>query len=828
MNSRWVPAQQAIDALVSRYGAGDFAATEQLARAMTRQYPKFAFAWKVLGAALSQAGRLQDALGPMRQAALLEPGDAQTHLNIAVTLSFLGQMQQAVASCRDALSIKPDYVEAHGNLGSFLFRLGDLAQAEASFRAALNLRPDQAEIHGNLGDVLSNLERLSESEQHYREALRIRPDYAAAHHGLGSILRQRGQLAQAEASFREAARLRPGDAETLVDLANVQRALGQSARAEASYRAAIHANPDYAPAYNHLGSYLNQIGRKAEAEACCREALRLKPDFADARNNLGNVLIDLAQAEQAEANFREAIRLQPGLAEAYSNLGKVLRDTGRLTQAEASYRDAIRLKPDLAVAYANLGDVLKSLGRLERSEAACREAIRLDPNYAEAWNMLGITLTTLGRLEEAEACFRTAIRLTPRFAEAHSNLLFGLNYVGALPVEAALEEAESYGAAVSPRALPKFTSWLADTKPAKLRVGFVSGDFNQHPVGYFAEGLFQHLDGAQFELVAFPSAAKSDVLTERIRPRFLDWVPIYGKNDAEAAALIHERGVHVLVDLSGHTANNRLPVFAFKPAPVQASWLGYFASTGLPEMDYFLGDPYMSPEHEHGHFTEQILRLPDTWLCLAPPAESGLIAQPPLQQNRYPTFGNFSNLSKIGPEVVETWAGILQRVPEARLFLKAKQLSDASAMERVCADFAGHGIPAHRLILEGPSPRPAYLEAYNRVDLVLDTFPYPGGTTSIDALWMGVPLVTLQGARFLSHLGESIAHNAGHPEWIAADRSGYADKAVALAADAATLGEIRRGMRSGLLRSPLFDVERFAQGFGQALWTMFRETYQSG
>ena len=753
-----VPAQSAVDELLSHYGAGNLARVEQLAEAMTRQFPDFAFGWKVLGAILSQTGKRQDALAPMRQAARLDPGDPQNRLNLAITLNDLGLTQEAVASCREAVRLKPDYVEAHGNLGSFLHSLGHLGEAETAYRAALSLRPDQAEMHANLGDVV--------------------------------------------------------------------RSLGRAAEAEAICREAIRLKPNYAPAHRHLGNALRDGAQSAEAEAAYREAIRLKPDFAHAHHDLGNLQRDLGQLAQAQASLGLAIRLDPGFAEAHCNFGNTLKELGQLTPAEASYREAIRLKPDSALMYTNLGDTLKLLGRYDESLASCREAVRLDSGYAAAYNALGNTLTTVGRLVEAEEAFREAIRLQPDFAEAHSNLLFALNYVAALPVEATLKEAKRFGAAVSAQAVPKFSSWHtesgAEPEPTKLRVGFVSGDLREHPVGYFAEGLIRHLDPAQFELVAFPTAAKSDALTERLRPHFRDWVPLYGKSDLAAATAIHQKGIHVLIDLSGHTAYNRLPVFSYKPAPVQLSWLGYFATTGLPEMDYFLGDPHTSPENEAHHFTEQVCRLPDTWLCLAPSGVPIPAADTPALKNGYVTFGSFGNLSKMGTEVVDAWADILCRLPHAMLFLKAKQLHDADVAAKVRAQFAAHGIAGERLILEGAEPRAQYLESYRRVDMVLDTFPYPGGTTSFDALQMGVPILTLKGDRFLSHLGESIAHNAKHADCVATGRADYASKVVALASDLRRLVDLRQTLRDTVLQTPLFDIERFARNAGEAFWRIYK------
>ncbi len=297
-------------------------------------------------------------------------------------------------------------------------------------------------------------------------------------------------------------------------------------------------------------------------------------------------------------------------------------------------------------------------------------------------------------------------------------------------------------------------------------------------------------------------------------------------SDFDAATIINnfDINIDILIDLSGHTYGNRLSVFSYKPAPVQMSWLGYFATTGLREMDYFLGDPHMLPEGEENHFIENVWRLSESWLCLKPPNFQIEVSVSPLKKNGFCTFGSFGNISKINDQVVEVWASVLSGTPRSKLFIKANQLIDSLVVDDVQKRFEVFGIGSDRLILEGASSRLAYFEAYNEIDLVLDTFPYPGGTTSIDALWMGVPVLTLKGDRFLSHLGESIAINAGNQNWIAKDIEEYITKAVNFSLDSDRHSQSRSSFRDRILKSPLFDTDRFARCFGDALWGMWRHS----
>jgi protein O-GlcNAc transferase len=310
-------------------------------------------------------------------------------------------------------------------------------------------------------------------------------------------------------------------------------------------------------------------------------------------------------------------------------------------------------------------------------------------------------------------------------------------------------------------------------------------------------------------------------LTSRIKPYFESWRPIHALTDEAAAQMIHEAGVQVLLDLSGHTGNNRLPVFAWRPAPVQATWLGYFATTGVAEIDYIIGDPQVAPPDEARHFTESVWPLPEIYYCFTPPDIAVNVSRLPALSSGGVTFGCFNNLNKVNDGVVAVWARVLDAVPGSRLLLKAHQLRDPAVCIVIRERFAVHGIVGERLELEPSSPRVDYLRAYDRIDVALDPFPYPGGTTSCEALWMGVPVLTRRGDRFLSHAGETIVHNAGLPDWIAADENDYVAKAACFASDLRQLADMRAVLRDRVLASPVFDAARFARHFETAAWGMW-------
>jgi predicted O-linked N-acetylglucosamine transferase (SPINDLY family) len=511
--------------------------------------------------------------------------------------------------------------------------------------------------------------------------------------------------------------------------------------------------------------------------------------------------------------------LDPEYATSYLNLGVTLQELGSLLEAKANYERAIALNAQLVEAHSNLGVTLQELGQLDKSVSRLKQAIALKPDFADACNNLGNSLRELGRYDEASASYTQAIALNSGFLNARSNLLF-LNASVRYDATTYLEEAQAYSDIVAGKINSPYSSWSCSPDATSLRVGFVSGDFKAHPVGYFLEGLLRELQSSSVELYAYPTNEPLGELTERLKALFHSWVPISSQSDKDAAQNIHNDGIHILIDLSGHTSQNRLPVFGWRPAPIQISWLGYFASTGLPEMDYILGDPFVTPKSEAHHFTEKIWQLPESYLCFTPPDEDLPVSTLPAQANGFVTFGCFNSLSRMTDEVVSVRAEILRAVPNSKLFLKDKRLDHGSGRDQILSKFAAHGIDESRLLLEGRSSREEYLACYHRVDIALSPFPYGGGTTSIEGLWMGVPVITKKGTYFLSHLGESIAHNTSLSDWIAADNEDYVKKAVKFSSDLSVLEELRYNLREDLLKTPLYDLPRFAKHFESILWEM--------
>jgi protein O-GlcNAc transferase len=556
-----------------------------------------------------------------------------------------------------------------------------------------------------------------------------------------------------------------------------------------------------------------------------QQALAIYPDLAEAHFNLGAVLQARGRLAEAEQSFRQALALKPGYVDPHVNLGALLQSQGRLDDATESLRAALVLAPQHADARNNLATVLLDQGRTDTAIEHLLTALRANAASPEVHCNLGAALQRLGSVDAAIEHYRAAIELDPGLLDAHSNLLFMLSFHAECSPAEYLAEARRYGAklAARVRALPNRPEAAAADPMRPLRVGMVSGDLKAHPVGYFVESLLNSLDRRRVELIAYPTQPREDDLTARLKPLFAAWSPIFGSSDEEAARRIHADGIDILIDLAGHSAHNRLPVFAWRPAPVQLTWLGYFASTGVPGIDTLIADPVSVPERHRAHFSETICYLPDTRLCFTPPRAAATLAVAPLPAltNGHLTFGCFQASSKINEHVLAAWGRIFQALSGARLRLQNQEMGTPSARSTMLARLGAVGLAAERVTLVGATPRDEYLAAHGEVDIILDTFPYPGGTTTCEALWMGVPTLTLVGETMLSRQGAALMACVGLTEWVAGDEEDYVDRALGHAADLNRLAGLRQGLRQQVLASPLFDAPRFAsrlESLLQGLW----------
>lgn len=642
--------------------------------------------------------------------------------------------------------------------------------------------------------------RFEEAERIYRRLLRVHPNHAEAWHLLGIITCERGELEKAVELVGKAISIQEANHNYHANLGRMLNYLGEHSRAERCYRRAVALSP-ISHHYCHLGNTLRAQCKFPEAVESYRRALEMDPNFAEASRNLGDTYNLQGRLEDALAQYRHALSLDPHSANIHCDLGAMLFLLGRSEEAVASYRRAIELNPGLVTGYSNLAGALQAIGDFGGALENFRKALALEPNYLRIQDRA-----------QAEQAVRASV---------HDTLLFIMSiHSGCTPADY-LSEARRYGGRLASMATP-YTRWPRCEKNFdRLRVGLVSADLRNHSVGFFLESVVAHMNSSGIDLIAYPVVSNEDELTERIKPNLCGWHSLVGLSDEAAARKIHDDGIHILIDLGGYTANNRVPVFAWKAAPIQVSWLGFWASTGLDTIDYVLCDPWSLPADERTQFVEQPWFLPETRLCFTPPQDATASGPLPAIANGYITFGCFNNITKIDDAVVALWARVLARVANSRLILKSSRFKDDSIREFTRQRFAAHGIDGGRLVLQDASERAAYLESFNQIDIALDPFPFTGGTTSIDGLWMGVPLITLRGDRMIARQGESILQNLGLQDWIAEDGNAYVELAAIKGADVVVLAQLRAGLRIRLLASPLCDAERFARNLEHALWTMW-------
>ncbi|KVQ57602.1 tetratricopeptide repeat protein [Burkholderia territorii] len=818
----------------------------------------------ILGAALAhhQAGRLGDAKAGYEQLLAREPAHPDALHFLGLLTCQAGQPDEGIALMRRSIDAYPSAIY-HNNLGNALRERGRLDDAIAQYREAVRRQPDYAEAHNNLGDALREARQPDASMQHCAQAIALRPDYAQAYNNLGNALKDLGQSDAAVLAYGKAIEHDPRYADAYNNLGNVLTTQRKFDAAVDSYRAAVALAPQNPITHRNLGAALLARGDRDEAIASLHRLVELAPADAQARVDLGTALRDAGQADAAIAQFERAAQLSPLRADAHAGLAEVLYRRRQTARAAECMTRALELAPDHGPAYRMLGDMYHDLGKYDASVMCYRAATDLDANDIDAHHRCAMVLLKQNRADDALHHARAALALNDRAAPAHMTLGDVLGMLGDVDGELAhyrraveldvtnpvLHDRLIFALATHPsidqqetrRAARRFGEYVeADARPLadidtsvrasnrRLRIGWVSGDLVTHPVGIFLEGVLAHLDRHRLELIAYPTSAAEDDTTARLKPHFDAWHPLLELSDEQAAQRIRADGIDVLVDLSGHTAQNRLGVFAWKPAPVQVTWIGFFASTGLRAIDYVLGDRHVLPPGEEAHFVERPWRLPDSYLCFTPPHPALDVGPLPQRENGAMTFGYFGKLGKMNDAVVRVWSRVLAAVPGARLFLKAGELDGERALRRTAERFARNGIDASRLVMEGRSPRTDYLTAYRRVDMMLSPFPYPGGTTTAESLWMGVPVLGMKGERFVTHICESVLQTAGLADWIARDEDDYVAKAVAAAADPERLDALRQALRARLLASPLCDAPRFARHLEDAFYGMWMDRTNAG
>ena len=593
----------------------------------------------------------------------------------------------------------------------------------------------------------------------------------------------------------------------LLEKALQRHKAGYVTEAQVLYQRVLRDFPRNAKALHYLGVIEYQKKDYASAIKLMQESLKLGGNLPEWYSNLGLAFFERNQFDEAIRLYQKSLKLKPDVSEVHVNLGNALLRSHNQDGAESHYRQAIALNSKNPHAYNGLGVISSDKQAFSEAIESFRHALAVEPTNADALNNLGCALKAQGHIDEALDCYRKALSIKADSYSWFSNYLFSLHYKPELTPEEVFKEHRTFGKLFD----AKRQSFINHTPlPDKiLRVGYVSPDFRHHPVGYFLEGLLTQHSANEVEVYCYSDVINPDELTDHLKSLSPHWRHTFALDTQQLCELILDDGIDILVDLAGHTAGNRLAVFGLRAAPVQVTWLGYFDTTGLDTMDYIIADPIVISEHDHEYFIEKVVHLPGCYLNYRPASNFPDITPLPAKKNGYITLGCFNNLMKVNPELVATWAIILKQLPNSRLVLKNKLLANPDIRDSIRDQFIKHGIPSDRIYLYGPSAHLELLQTYADIDIALDPFPYSGGTTTCEALAMGVPVITLMGKLFVSRVSASILSCIGLDSCVTESPEHYIRTVVNLANSPSTLSSLREQMRDRMFSTSLGNAKLF-------------------
>ena len=807
---------------------------------------------------LKEMRRPQDALPSYEEVIKRRPNDADAHFNRGRMLLELKQLDAAVSSFDRAIALSPN-TEFHFYRGNALKGLLRLEEAVSSYDRAIALNPGNISAHLNRANTLRELKRPEEALASYDCALALKPDFAAALGSRGNVLLDLMRPEEALASYDKALAIKPLSAETLSNRGSALLDMERFEDALASVDRALAVQPDHAEALNNRGTALLRLKRFAEALACYERVLAIRPDFAEALNDRGSALLHLKRPQDALANCERALAIKPDYPEALVNRGNALFDLRRPEDALASYEQALAVRPDFVEALNNRANALLNLKRFEEALAGCDRTLAVKPDLAEAFVIRGHALSDLKRAGPALESYDAALALKAnsanalaaralaaahscnwaRSADIHSRLRTNVadpafdgncNIFGLLSIfdDPPLQRraAERY-CACNAGAGSQHTPPVGKVRKKRLRLGYLSTDFKAHPVAYLTTGLIEAHDRSFCEVYGFSASADDgSPAHKRLTAAFDHVIEVATLSGEELCREIRNAEIDILIDLGGHTKDSRMMDLVWRPAPIQVSYLGYPGSVGASFIDYIMADRFVIPLDTAQHYSEKVVYLPDCFQANDDKRQiSGDVltrAQCGLPEHGF-VFCAFHNSYKINPAVFDIWMRLLREVPGSAIWLVAA--TDAHDNLRREAD--ARGIDPARLVFAGPTPYPPHLARQKLADLFIDTWPYNGGTTVSDALWAGLPVVTMAGQSYAARMAGSLLHAVGLPELVTHSPEAYEALALRLAREPALLASVRRKLAANIESAPLFNTKRFARHI-EAAYARMWELHLSG
>ncbi|KAL8554463.1 hypothetical protein ACS0TY_002600 [Phlomoides rotata] len=758
---------------------------------------------------------------------------------ICLQMQNLGRL--AHESFAEAIRLEPQNACALAHRGILYKDEGRLVEAAEMYQAALKADPSYklaaeclAVVLTDLGTSLKLAGNTHEGIQKYYEAVKIDPNYAPAYYNLGVVYSEMMQYDTALSCYEKAAIHRPMYAEAYCNMGVIYKNRGDLESAIACYERCLTVSPNFEIAKNNMAIALTDLGTKVKLEGDTnqgvvyyKKALYYNWHYADAMYNLGVAYGEMLKFDMAIVFYELALHFNPHCAEACNNLGVIYKDRDNLDKAVECYQMALSIKPNFSQSLNNLGVVYTVQGKMDAAASMLEKAIVANPTYAEAYNNLGVLYRDAGNISLAVEAYEQCLKIDPDSRNAGQNRLLAMNYINDGMDDKLYEAHREWGRRFM-RLFQQFTSWDNIKDPERpLVIGYVSPDYFTHSVSYFIEAPLIYHDYANYKVVVYSAVVKADAKTIRFRDRVLKhggtWRDIYGIDEKKVASMVRDDKVDILVELTGHTANNKLGMMACRPAPIQVTWIGYPNTTGLPTIDYRITDALSDPLDTKQKHVEELVRLPDSFLCYSPSPEAGPVSPTPALSNGFVTFGSFNNLAKITPKVLQVWARILCAIPNSRLIVKCKPFCCDSVRQQFLSTLEKLGLESLRVdLLPLILLNHDHMQAYSLMDISLDTFPYAGTTTTCESLYMGVPCITMGGSVHAHNVGVSLLKTVGLSNLVAKNEDEYVKVALQLASDISALSNLRTRLRSLMHKSPLCDGSKFIRGLESAYRNMWQ------
>ncbi|XP_010534409.1 PREDICTED: probable UDP-N-acetylglucosamine--peptide N-acetylglucosaminyltransferase SPINDLY isoform X2 [Tarenaya hassleriana] len=767
--------------------------------------------------------------------------NVEAHIGKGICLQMQNKGRLALDSFSEAIRLDPHNACALTHTGILHKDEGRLVESAESYQKALMADPSYKPAAESLAVVLTDLGtslklagNTQEGIQKYYEALKIDPHYAPAYYNLGVVYSEMMQYDSALSCYEKAALERPMYAEAYCNMGVIYKNRGDLETAIACYERCLAVSPNFEIAKNNMAIALTDLGTKIKLEgdvnqgvAYYKKALYYNWHYADAMYNLGVAYGEMLKFDMAIVFYELAFHFNPHCAEACNNLGVIYKDRDNLDKAVECYQMALSIKPNFAQSLNNLGVVYTVQGKMDAAASMIEKAILANPTYAEAYNNLGVLYRDAGNIPMAIDAYEQCLRIDPDSRNAGQNRLLAMNYINEGHDDKLFEAHRDWGRRFM-KLYPQYTSWDNSKDPERpLVIGYISPDFFTHSVSYFIGAPLAHHDCTNYKVVVYSAVVKADAKTYRFKEKVLKkggmWKDVYGIDEKKIASMVREDKIDILVELTGHTANNKLGAMACRPAPVQVTWIGYPNTTGLPSVDYRITDSLADPPDTEQKHVEELIRLPECFLCYTPSAEAGPVCPTPALSNGFVTFGSFNNLAKITPKVLQVWARILCAVPDSRLVVKCKPFCCDSIRQRFLTTLEQLGLESMRvdllpLILFNHD----HLQAYSLMDISLDTFPYAGTTTTCESLYMGVPCITMAGFVHAHNVGVSLLTKVGLGHLVAKNEDEYVQSAIQLASDVKALAKLRMRLRDLMAKSPVCDGPNFTVALESAYREMWR------